>query len=127
MLCQSHSSTTTSNTMAPPILKCISKAQKEKDGFKFFNEWINYYNHEYIGSSLHKYVKNYTGKETMWSNPYQSHFARDEANEIFEKFVRSSEVLMKCIPTLENKVLGCWCSSDCHGEILNEYGATHCK
>lgn len=104
--------------MAPPVLSCISKKQREQNGFNTFKEWIEQYNHEYIGSSLHKYVKNYCGKESMWSNPYQNHFAREEANELFEKFVRSNEVLMKCIPQLENKVLGCWCESDCHGEVL---------
>ena len=104
--------------MAPPVLTCISKKQREKHGFTTFKEWIEKYNHEYIGPSLHKYVRNYCGKESMWSNPYQSNFAREEANALFEKFVRSNEVLMKCIPQLENKVLGCWCDSDCHGEVL---------
>ena len=91
--CQSHSSTTTSNTMAPPILKCITKIEGEKYGFKWgngfemsFNEWIHHYNHEYIGCNIHKYVKNYTGKETMWSNPYQSHFTREEENELMNGF-----------------------------------------
>ena len=104
--------------MAPPTLKCIKKNQREKDGFNTFKEWIEQFNHEYIGPSLHKYVKNYCGKESMWSNPYQNHFRKEEANELFEKFVRSNEVLMKYIPQLENKVLGCWCNSDCHGEVL---------
>jgi hypothetical protein len=111
--------------MTPPVLKCITKDQREKDGFKSFKEWLEHYNHEYIGHSLHKYVKNYSGKESMWSNPYQPHFGRNEANELFENFVRNNEVLKKCIPYLENKVLGCWCNSDCHGEVLiklyNEY------
>ena len=78
--CQSHSSTTISNTMAPPILKCITKTEREKYGFMSFNEWIHHYNHEYNGCNIHKYMKNYTGKQTMWSNPYQSHFTREEAN-----------------------------------------------
>ena len=122
---QSSSSAHTANIMSPPILKCITKDQREKDGFKTFKEWLEHYNHEYIGHSLHKYVKNYSGKESMWRNPYQSHFDRNEANELFENFVRNNEVLKKCIQYLENKVLGCWCNSNCHGEVLiklyNEY------
>ena len=50
--------------MAPPILKCITKTEREKDGFKSFNEWIHHYNHEYIGCNIHTNVKNYTGKAT---------------------------------------------------------------
>ena len=123
--------------MAAPILKCVTKVQREKDGFKSFKGWIEHDNHEYIGGNLHKYVKDYKGKESMWINPYQFHFPKAEANILFEKFIRSNEVLMKCIPHLKNKELGCWCEplsvsngevitlSGCHGEVLiklyNEY------
>ena len=104
--------------MSPPVLKCINREQREKDGFKSFKQWVEHYNHEYIGPSVYKYIRNYMGRESMWKNPYQAQFPRDEANVLFEKFVRSNEVLMKQIPYLENKVLGCWCESDCHGEVL---------
>jgi hypothetical protein len=122
--------------MSAPVLKCIAKDHREKDGYKTFKAWIDDSNNVYIGCNLHKYVKNYNGKESMWMNPYQAHFPKDEANKLFEKFIRSNEVLMKSIPSLVNKVLGCWCSPlcldgkvstlpDCHGEVLiklyNEY------
>ena len=104
--------------MSPPVLSCINREQREKAGIKSFKDWIGMYNHEYIGPSVYKYIRNYMGRESMWKNPYQAQFPRDEANVLFEKFVRSNEVLMKQIPYLENKVLGCWCESDCHGEVL---------
>ena len=123
--------------MTVPVLKCITRAQREKDGFQSFKAWIEHDNHKYIGPNLHKYVKNYNGKESMWINPYLSHFPNAEANKLFENFIRSNAVLYNCIPSLENKVLGCWCSplydsngevitpSGCHAEVLlklyNEY------
>jgi hypothetical protein len=44
-----------SNIMSKPVLKCIAKDQREKDGYKSFNAWID---DVYIGPHLHKYVKN---------------------------------------------------------------------
>ena len=72
--CQYLPSTQPDNIMTVPVLKCITKNQREKDGFQSFKAWIEHDNHEYIGPNLHKYVKNYKGKESMWINPYLSHF-----------------------------------------------------
>ena len=62
------------NIMSAPVLKCIAKDQREKDGYKTFKAWIDDPKNVYIGPHLHKYVKNYNGKESMWINPYQAHF-----------------------------------------------------
>ena len=122
------------NIMSAPVLKCIAKDQREKDGYKSFKAWIDDPKNVYIGPHLHKYVKNYNGKESMWMNPYQAHFPKAEANKLFENFIRSHAVLYNCIPSLTNTVLGCWCEpltssngevSECHGDVLiklyNEY------
>jgi len=114
--------------MSAPVLKCIGKDQREKEGYNTFREWIEDPKNVYISCNLHKYVKNYNGKESMWMNPYQAHFSKVEANRLYENFIRSNDVLMQSIPSLENKVLGCWCEplqdsagvsiSGCHGEVL---------
>ena len=127
------------NIMSAPVLKCIAKDQREKDGYKSFKAWIDDPKNVYIGPHLHKYVKNYNGKESMWMNPYQAHFPKAEANKLFENFIRSQAVLYNCIPSLTNTVLGCWCEpltssnvevSECHGDVLiklyNEYVTTRC-
>ena len=116
--------------MSPPVLKCIAKEQREKDGYKTFKAWIEDPKNVYIGPHLHKYVKNYNGKESLWMNPYQAHFPKAEANKLFEELIRSNQVLMNSIPSLANKVLGCWCEpvydsngaalKECHGNILIE-------
>ena len=108
--------------MSSPVLKCLTKDQREKEGYKTFKAWIEDPKNVYIGPHLHKYVKNYRGKESLWMNPYQAHFPKAEANTLFENFIRSNDVLMQAIPTLANKVLGCWCepngASECHGDVL---------
>ena len=137
MFHQSLPSIQPDNIMSAPVLKCIAKDQREKDGYKSFKAWIDDPKNVYIGPHLHKYVKNYNGKESMWMNPYQAHFPKAEANKLFENFIRSHAVLYNCIPSLENKVPGCWCEpltssngevitlSECHGDVLiklyNEY------
>lgn len=126
-----------SNIESSPVLKCIAKDQREKDGYKTFKAWIEDPKNVYIGPHIHKYVKNYNGKESLWINPYQAHFPRAEANKLFEKLIRSNPVLMNSIPSLANQVLGCWCEplydsngevitlKECHGDVLiglyNEY------
>ena len=126
-----------SNIESSPVLKCIAKDHREKDGYKTFKAWIEDPKNVYIGPHIHKYVKNYNGKESMWMNPYQAHFPRAEANKLFEKLIRSNQVLMNSIPSLANQVLGCWCEplydsngevitlKECHGDVLiglyNEY------
>ena len=134
MFHQSLPSIQPDNIMSAPVLKCIAKDQREKDGYKSFKAWIDDPKNVYIGPHLHKYVKNYNGKESMWMNPYQAHFPKAEANKLFENFIRSHAVLYNCIPSLTNTVLGCWCEpltssngevSECHGDVLiklyNEY------
>ena len=108
--------------MSSPVLKCLTKEQREKEGYKTFKAWIEDPKNVYIGPHLHKYVKNYSGMESLWMNPYQAHFPKVEANKLFKNFIRSNDVLMQAIPTLANKVLGCWCEpngdSECHGDVL---------
>ena len=51
------------NIMSAPVLKCIAKVQREKDGYKSFKAWIEDPKNVYIGPHLHKYVKNYNERK----------------------------------------------------------------
>ena len=130
------------NVMSAPVLKCIAKDQREKDGYKSFKAWIEDPKNVYIGPHIHKYVQNYNGKESMWMNPYQAHFPKTDANTLFGNFIKRNDVLLHALGSLTDKVLGCWCEpvyasngevislSQCHGNILielyNEYVTTRC-
>ena len=113
--------------MVPPVLKCIAKEQREKDGYKSFKAWIEDPKNIYIGPHIHKYVQNYKGKESMWMNPYQAHFPKTEANTLFENFIKGNDVLLQAIPSLANKVLGCWCEPvyDSNGEVTRGIRRCH--
>lgn len=63
----------------------------------------------------------YIGRPSKWGNPYVigKDGTRDEVIQKYEEHVRSSKILMRALPSLDGKVLGCWCGSKrCHGEVL---------
>jgi hypothetical protein len=44
---------------------------------------------------------------------------RDEVIKKYEDYIRSRPDLLELIPSLEGKVLGCWCKPKrCHGDVL---------
>ena len=63
----------------------------------------------------------YIGRPSKWGNPYiiGKDGTREEVIKKYEEHVRSSKILMRALPSLEGKVLGCWCPPrQCHGEVL---------
>lgn len=63
----------------------------------------------------------YIGRPSKWGNPYiiGKDGTREEVIQKYEEHVRSSKILMRALPSLEGKVLGCWCPPrPCHGEVL---------
>lgn len=64
----------------------------------------------------------YIGRPSKWGNPYiiGKDGTREEVIEKYEEWVRSSPILMRSLPELKGKVLGCWChpGDKCHGEVL---------
>ena len=73
----------------------------------------------------------YIGRGSIWGNPYShkegtlaEHVvqSRSEAIKKFEEHLLSNEDLMKKLPELKGKILGCWCKpKSCHGDILLKY------
>jgi len=73
----------------------------------------------------------YVGRGSKWGNPY-SHKegtlaeevvgSRSEAIQKYEEYLLSNEDLMRDLPELRGKILGCWCKpKSCHGDILIKY------
>lgn len=63
----------------------------------------------------------YIGRPSKWGNPYIIGVdgTREEVLQKYEEHVRSSPILMRALPSLDGKVLGCWCHpKPCHGDIL---------
>ena len=73
----------------------------------------------------------YIGRPSKWGNPFShkegtlAEFktdSRKEAVEKFEQYLINNKDLMKDLPSLKGKVLGCWCKPQlCHGDILAKY------
>ena len=73
----------------------------------------------------------YIGRGSRWGNPYShkggtlaEHVvgSRAEAIQKFEEYLLSNEELMRSLPELKGKILGCFCKpKSCHGDILLRY------
>lgn len=71
----------------------------------------------YIG----RYHKDFKKHSFKWGNPFVIGVdgTREEVIEKYEKWIRSQSFLMKSLPELKDKTLGCWCDPlACHGEVL---------
>ena len=63
----------------------------------------------------------YIGRPSKWGNPFVVgvHGTRRQVIEKFEEWLRKQPELMKALPELRGKTLGCWCKpSTCHGDVL---------
>ena len=65
----------------------------------------------------------YIGRPGIWGNPYiiGDHGTRAEVIEMYRHHLLSSPELLKLLPTLKDKTLGCWCKPNaCHGDVIAE-------
>ncbi len=63
----------------------------------------------------------YIGRGSIWGNPWVigKDGTRDEVIDKYEIYIRSNPDLLKQLPKLKGKVLGCFCKpARCHGDIL---------
>ena len=112
--------------MAPPVLMCVTKEEREKAGYSSFREWIEDSRSVYIGANVQKYAPSHI--PSHWVNPFYGYYQGEEANKLYESFIRHNDVLKQCLPELKDKVLGCWCTTGCHGEVLiKHYNAFVCE
>ena len=100
-----------------PKRECIKARELGKLGYTSLHVWSESESHVYIGRrnpGLHIY-------QAMWGNPYRLlHYERSEAVNLYEDYVRRNSTLLSRIPSLNNKILGCYCRPNqlCHGDIL---------
>jgi len=69
-------------------------------------------------------------RTTIWGNPYSSKDSttakykvntRKESIEKYKEYILNNDELLKKLPELQGKVLGCWCKPNpCHGDVLVE-------
>jgi hypothetical protein len=60
-------------------------------------------------------------RTTIWGNPFKipRDGNREEVIIKYEKWIRSHPRLLKRLPELKGKILGCWCKPlTCHGDII---------
>lgn len=65
----------------------------------------------------------YIGRPSIWGNPFREGVdgTRSEVIDKFKCWILNNDELLNLLPTLEGKILGCWCKPRaCHGDILVE-------
>lgn len=65
----------------------------------------------------------YIGRGSKWGNPFRIgiHGNKKEVIAKYREYLYNNKKLMKCLPQLKNKRLGCYCSpDDCHGDVIAE-------
>lgn len=70
----------------------------------------------------------YIGRPSKWGNPYSHKLntiakykvsSVEEAIQKYEDYILDTPELLKDLPELKDKILGCWCKpGPCHGDIL---------
>lgn len=63
----------------------------------------------------------YIGRPSKWGNPFVigMGFNRLESIQAYRKWIIEQPELLKQLPELKGKILGCWCHPlPCHGDVL---------
>lgn len=65
----------------------------------------------------------FIGRPSIWGNPFKigKDGTRKEVIQKYKEYVLKNELLIKELPKLQGKRLGCFCKpKSCHGDILVE-------
>jgi Domain of unknown function (DUF4326) len=63
-------------------------------------------------------------RTTKWGNPFRigEHGTREEVIAKYEEYLLATPRLLRMLPELKGKRLGCWCAPNpCHGDVLARY------
>lgn len=67
----------------------------------------------------------YIGRPSKWGNPFgmipglKTPEERARVIKAYEEWLQTQPQLLKALPELKGKVLGCWCyPKPCHGDVL---------
>ena len=98
----------------------IKKKELNKIGYRDLEHWLENDNHIYIGRNLSFYVKG--ANESIWANKFSvKKYGREDCLKKYKENILKNPKLMKKLPNLKGKILGCWCYPEkCHGDILLE-------
>jgi hypothetical protein len=65
----------------------------------------------------------YIGRGSKWGNPFVigKDGTREDVINKYRDWIQTQPQLLRALPELKGKVLGCWCSPRaCHGDVLVE-------
>lgn len=74
--------------------------------------------------SRHEPCDVYVGRGSIWGNPFRIGVdgEREDVIRKYEEYLRGRKDLIKLLPTLRGKRIGCWCSPlKCHADLLAKW------
>lgn len=101
------------------------KVDQIRPKYSNLKEWTDDPDNIYIGRGRIAYIDGlrFPPADSIWANPFKigKDGTRDQVLEYYRKYLLSRSDLIEQLPTLKNKLLGCWCKPEsCHGDILLE-------
>ena len=64
----------------------------------------------------------FIGRPSKWGNPFKigpANYTREQALDMYKKWIVEQDDLLEQINELKDKTLGCYCKpEDCHGDTL---------
>ena len=118
------SSSSSSSPFAGRVIS-VKKDNLRSLGYDSLRDWLKEPSHIYIGRDV-TYVDG--AKQSKWHNPFKTtKYTPVQCLTMYKKMVESNKELMKALPELKGKTLGCWCRGKgeannpnvlCHGDIL---------
>lgn len=78
-------------------------------------------NNKLVVNKVFKPFNVYIGRPSKWGNPFKigRDGSRQDVIDKYEKWIQTQPYLLKSLPELKGKILGCYCAPlPCHGDIL---------
>lgn len=106
------------------MTKVVSvKVKYIRPKYNDLREWRREKNNVYIGRAGVVFIDRvrYPKVGSLWANPFKvgKDGSREEVLDLYEEYVRGNELMMRLLPDLKGKTLGCWCKPEgCHGDVL---------
>ena len=96
----------------------VSVKELRKSGYHDLSAWLAASEkHVYVGRCM-RFVPG--AAQSPFANPFSvERFGRDQAIDMYERYLTSDPGLMRELPKLRGCVLGCWCKPlRCHADVI---------
>jgi Domain of unknown function (DUF4326) len=107
--------------MTTELINLRTKDENGQKGYLYYKQKYGD-RFEYIGCAINIFNTHIPG--SIWCNQYHGQLeklGRQKVVQLYKEYLLNNPSLLAKIPTLQDKVLACWCAPElCHGNVLME-------